>query len=113
MTPPTAMLNFQTQGEVHWSPERDELAFVVPNGLMVIQPDRDGSRVKSRLVYRSESPNAVLSFCWSQDGSHLAVLAGGHQEPSLWNIETATGHAEQIPINAEVGSAKLGGWTSD
>jgi hypothetical protein len=53
-----------------------------------------------------------MSFCWSMDGSRLAVLKSG-QSPTLWSVDPASNRAEQIPVDADLGTAKLAGWTSD
>jgi Tol biopolymer transport system component len=113
MSKPDVSLNLQTQGEVHWSPTKDELGFVTAQGLMLIRPDKEGHRVEPQVLYPTQKPNVVFSFCWSLDGNRLAVLISGQGTPTLWNVDPATKHADQIPMDADVGSAKLAGWTSD
>jgi WD40 repeat protein len=113
MSPPYTTLNFKSEGEVHWSPANEEIAFVARYGLTRIRPNRETKSVQTQVLYHPDPGNRVISFCWSMDGKHLAVLSGDAQTQTLWQVDNASGKAEKISLDADIGSAKFAGWTSD
>ena len=113
MSPPYTTLSFKSDGEVRWSPAHSEIAFVSRDGLTRIRPDRESKNVQNQVLYHPEPGTRILSFCWSSDGSRLAVLTGSADNQTLWNVDNTSLHAEKINLDADIGTGKLAGWTSD
>lgn len=113
MSPPYTTLNFKAEGEVRWSPANEEIAIVTRDGLTRVRPNRETKNVQTQVLYHPEPGTRVISFCWSMDGNRVAVLTGDAQTQTLWQVDNTSAKAEKISLDADIGTAKLAGWTSD
>src|SRR5262249_6253555 len=115
---PGSILSLQTTGHAAWSPSKDELAFPLDDALRVIRPDRNGGNSDHRLVFRANTGDTISSFCWSVDGSHVAIVSGHDQMVHLWSVDAESGDAREIDVQGSdrsnvIGGATLAGWSVD
>ncbi|GBD08811.1 Protein TolB [Candidatus Thermoflexus japonica] len=111
-----------TVGAFVWSPTEDRLAYVAPDGALVVASAGDGKEQQLVPGTGGQPYTGVVRFAWSPDGEWLAyeyiAVEQGAEQPmrraGLWRIRADGREATQLlDAGTETYEPILAGWVSD